>query len=387
MRRPTRTTAAPAWTPPTTRPSRAAVTASLATGTGQDGDTYNLVENVLGGAGADTLTGSAGANVLVGNNGADTLIGGTGADTLRGGDSAGAADTSADTVSYDDGRAAIPGVVTTIAGAHQDSDVYSDIQNLIGGDGDDTLTGDAGANALSGGNGRDVLIGLLGADTLRGGSPAGVPDASQDIASYSERSTPLTITLPATGIPDGDTLTDIQGLDGGSGADTLRGDGGANPLNGGPGDDTLIGGLGADLLTGGGGVDTASFQDGRGTGVTADLTTGTSSDGDSFVALAGLVGSESNDTLTGNAAANALLGGSGNDTITGGSGADDLQGAAGDDTLKANDGEADSVSCGDGNDGGEADPLDAITACEAVTVVTPVIPVVPVVPVVIDKDG
>ena len=57
--------------------------------------------------------------------------------------------------------------------------------------------------------------------------------------------------------------------------------------------------------------------------------------------------------------------------ITGGSGPDDLQGAAGDDTLKANDGEADSVSCGDGNDGGEADPLDAITGCEAVTVVTP----------------
>ena len=251
-----------------------AVTASLATGTGQDGDTYNLVENILGGSRrghADRQLGREPAGRQQRRGHPDRRRGRRHVARRR--LAAGAADTSADTVSYDDGRAAIPGVVTTIAGAHQDSDVYSDIQNLIGGDGDDTLTGDGGANVLSGGNGRDVLIGLLGADTLRGGSPAGVADASQDVASYSERSTALTITLPATGIPDGDTLTDIQGLDGGSGADTLTGDGGANPLNGGPGDDTLIGGLGADLLTGGGGVDTASFQDGRGTGVTADLTT------------------------------------------------------------------------------------------------------------------
>ncbi len=347
-----------------------AVTASLATGSGQDGDTYNTVENLQGGSGADTLTGNSSANLLVGNNGADTLIGGTGADTMRGGDSLGAADASADTVSYDDDRAAIPGVVSSIGGAHQDGDVYSDIQNLTGGDGDDTLTGDAAVNALSGGNGSDLLVGLAGADTLRGGSPTGAADASADIASYSERAVALTMTLPNTGIPDGDVLVDIQGLEGGSADDTITGDGAANVLRGGGGGDRLRGAGGADTVQGGPGTDTATYDERTAAQPVTVTLDGAPNDG--AAAEGDLVGGDvesveggaGNDTLTGDAVANLLLGGAGNDLITGGAGGDDLQGATGDDTLNATDGEADNVDCGDDTDSAELDTIDTASGCE-----------------------
>jgi len=44
-----------------------------------------IIENAIGGSGADTLVGNAAANRLTGNNGADTLIGGAGDDFIDGG--------------------------------------------------------------------------------------------------------------------------------------------------------------------------------------------------------------------------------------------------------------------------------------------------------------
>jgi serralysin len=67
----------------------------------------------------------------------------------------------------------------------------------------------------------------------------------------------------------GDTLSQIENLNGSNFADTLIGDGLANTLtgfngndllNGGLGNDLLIGGLGADTLIGGGGLDTFDFN-------------------------------------------------------------------------------------------------------------------------------
>jgi Ca2+-binding RTX toxin-like protein len=43
------------------------------------------------------------------------------------------------------------------------------VENLTGGDGNDTLIGDSGSNTLSGGSGNDTLIGGAGRDTLTGG--------------------------------------------------------------------------------------------------------------------------------------------------------------------------------------------------------------------------
>jgi Ca2+-binding RTX toxin-like protein len=70
--------------------SSSGVTVSLALTAQQDTigaglDTLVAVENLTGGAFADTLTGSTGANTLVGGGADDILDGGAGADTLNGG--------------------------------------------------------------------------------------------------------------------------------------------------------------------------------------------------------------------------------------------------------------------------------------------------------------
>ncbi len=67
----------------------------------------------------------------------------------------------------------------------------------------------------------------------------------------------VSLATPAsnTGIALGDSFTSIEGLVGGTGNDTLSGDGGANRLGGNLGDDSLAGAGGADTLNGGEGND------------------------------------------------------------------------------------------------------------------------------------
>ncbi len=80
-------------------------TVNLAAGTssGASGanDTFNSIENAIGGSGNDTLTGDGADNTLVGIGGSDTITGGLGTDTLFGNagtDSIFARDSVADTV-------------------------------------------------------------------------------------------------------------------------------------------------------------------------------------------------------------------------------------------------------------------------------------------------
>lgn len=58
---------------------------SIAAAVKVDGVVVNLIENAIGGSGADTIKGNKAANELTGNGGADKLVGGSGADTLFGG--------------------------------------------------------------------------------------------------------------------------------------------------------------------------------------------------------------------------------------------------------------------------------------------------------------
>src|SRR4029434_6559459 len=48
--------------------------------------------------------------------------------------------------------------------------VHADVENVIGGNGDDKLEGSAANNVLRGGNGNDTLSGNAGNDTLDGGA-------------------------------------------------------------------------------------------------------------------------------------------------------------------------------------------------------------------------
>ncbi len=109
--------------------------------------------------------------------------------------------------------------------------------------------------------------------------------------------------------------------------------------------DTLLGNAMDNLFAGGGGDD---YIDGRGgfdyadyrlavAGVTVSLNLSTQSTGgagtDTLINIEGLVGSQHNDALTGNAGANSLYGLGGDDTLLGEGGDDLLVGGAGHNTL------------------------------------------------------
>ena len=130
-----------------------------------------------------------------------------------------------------------------------------------------------------------------------------------------------------------DTLTGIENLIGSAFNDTLTGDAGNNVLTGGAGNDMLLGGAGDDTLDGGAGTaDTASYAT-AGSGVTVSLAIAGPQDTvgagvDTLIGIERLIGSSSNDTLTGDGLANRIDGGAGDDTIDGGAGNDILIGGA-----------------------------------------------------------
>ena len=131
--------------------------------------------------------------------------------------------------------------------------IGTDLENIIGGTGNDRLVGSAFANTLSGGPGDDTLLGGGGADNFNGGD-------GTDTVSYEDKS--ATVTAGINGEATSGTTSendrinaDVENLTGGSGNDTLTGDALNNQLLGGLGNDTLRGGLGADTISGGAGND------------------------------------------------------------------------------------------------------------------------------------
>jgi hypothetical protein len=121
---------------------------------------------LLGGSGNDVLRGGPGNDTLDGGPGNDLLIGGEGADLQIGG-------SGIDTASYEDKPANEPVTVTLDDqpndGHTPGDNVKADVENVIGGDGGDTITGDGGSNVLQGGDGGDVIDGGGGLDFIDGG--------------------------------------------------------------------------------------------------------------------------------------------------------------------------------------------------------------------------
>lgn len=143
------------------------------------GDDY-----LLGGDGVDNLLGGSGNDELYAGSGNDIVNGGTGDDLIIGGDGAGndqyIGGTGIDTVKY---TSAIAGITVNLTTGSAKSistdsgigvDRLASIENVIGGNFNDILTGSALGNKLEGGSGDDVLIGGLGKDTLIGGAGADV---------------------------------------------------------------------------------------------------------------------------------------------------------------------------------------------------------------------
>ena len=198
--------------------------------TGYGKDIIKSIEHASGGTGIDKFYGTTGNNTLKGNNGNDILLGKNGNDNLQG----------------NNGNDKLYG------GAGNDK--------LIGGNNNDHLQGDAGNDILNGGGGVDTIV-FTGnkATTVNLGSRA-----AQDTGHGT------------------DTITGVENVISGNGADTLRGNNAANTLTGNNGNDKLYGGAGNDKLIGG----------------------------------------NNNDRLQGDAGNDILNGGVGKDILLGGAGAD-----------------------------------------------------------------
>jgi Ca2+-binding RTX toxin-like protein len=136
-----------------------------------------------------------------------------------------------------------------------------------GGPGDDELIGGESADSLNGGGGgADRMLGAAGADVLQDGDVSGQADAdvlvggpAVDTLVYARGTTPIELNLgdeKTHGEPgEGDSISTVENVVSGSGADRITGDGYANILVGGGGADLLRGGAGNDLLRGDAGND------------------------------------------------------------------------------------------------------------------------------------
>lgn len=118
----------------------------------------------------------------------------------------------------------------------------------------------------------------------------------------------------------------------------------------------IFAGDGADVILGGAGVETVSYA-GSATGVTVDLVSGIGTGGDAagdrLTAVEYLVGSDHQDTFTGDGAANNFRGGDSRDVLLGGGQGDVLRGEGGDDLIGGGEG-WDWIEGGDGDDGLDA---------------------------------
>lgn len=281
----------------------------------------SVVENIMGGMLDDILTGNSLANRLEGRAGADTLTGAGGNDWLQGGDDADTYVFDADvalgtdhiwedvgtggTDTLDFSTTASP--ITVDLGEGEAQTVNANLtlrliachslENVVGGAGADSLTGNTLDNRITGGGGNDSLIGNRGNDTfvfdadLSLGSDNLAEDADSegglDALDFSATTTlPVTFDLSDSTPPPQAVNANLQvqlssgsafeNIKGGQAGNTLRGNALDNVLVGGAGNDSILAALGDDLIEGRGGNDTLTGGSGNDTyKFNADTDTGT----------------------------------------------------------------------------------------------------------------
>jgi|GEM_PF-923640 len=247
-------------------------------------------DHLYGGDGIDYLDGGSGDDVLDGGDGVDYLTLSTGNDTVDGGAGKDEIYFSLD-ISSSVNVNLMTGLVT---GAVNNS--LANIENIVGTQFNDVLTGGNTNNKVFGWLGNDILNGNGGDDWLRGGL--------------------------------GDDT-----VDGGDGNDLLIGSG--QLLFDGPSySDTS-----SDNLNGGDGIDTVDYSESA--SLKANLTKGLAFNGisvDKLSNIENIIGSFQNDVLTGDSGANTLCGRDGNDRVNGGDGDDILHGGSGTDTITGGEG-------------------------------------------------
>jgi Ca2+-binding RTX toxin-like protein len=245
---------------------------------------------------------------------------------------------------------------------------------LEGGQGSDTLRGEAGDNRLEGGTGTDRLVAgpqtyaMTGVDVVRTGEFEDMPDHNRErdeitCAQPIFGSQPPRVEVDASDVLSGPCppyyvfLEDVVVIEGTEAADSLTGAGPPTRVNGLGGDDSLSGQDAGDRLDGGEGNDRLFGQglllggagdDRLDGGTGSGLRTGVRADGQS-----------GDDEVLGTARGDSLTGGSGRDTISA---------RAGNDSIRTRDGTRDRVTCGSGRDRVSADRGDSVSRdCEVVS--------------------
>lgn len=214
------------------------------------------IEKAISGDGNDFIAGNAEANELSGMRGNDQIVGGAGNDSITGGIGtnqltggagndtfnvvAAAIDTITDLTTGDVFAVAPSGTVTAINVAafvataattnSGSATIYAanggprtiDLTlaggtngyTMIGGDGNDTITGSALADSLSGGTANDTFIGSAGNDRLNGGTGIDTAQFSSTWGNYktSIANKVLTVVDERSGNDGTDSLTGIERL-------------------------------------------------------------------------------------------------------------------------------------------------------------------------------
>ncbi len=288
----------------------------------------SLVAGTYSSIGPRTYGGSAFENVAIAFNVTiENATGGDGPDTI-------------------DGNAAnnvlrgLDGNDTLAGGAGGDS--------LAGDAGDDSLDGEAGGDTMSGGTGEDSFDGGSGSDTadytysssdrlridLSNGTAWFVDDPSRPAGSGNQPSTTETLTSIENGIGStGDTV-----IIGNVNANILDGAGGSDDLQGGGGDDTLMGGSGEDSFDGDSGSDTVDYTYSSSDRLRVDLSKETAwfvgdpskpagsgnqpSTTEELTSIENVIGTRGDNVIIGDSGSNIIDGSRGVDTITGGGGND-----------------------------------------------------------------
>ncbi|EAQ02323.1 Hemolysin-type calcium-binding protein [Pseudooceanicola batsensis HTCC2597] len=158
----------------------------VGTGGTAEGDRLIYVERIIGsghddelvgGGTAPILEGAGGDDLLIDYGGAATIMGGNGDDTINAGTGADSIDGGAgiDTVRYaNTSSVQIDLAAGTGSGFAAEGDTLVNVENVIGSNAGDTLTGDDQVNRLEGLYGEDTIKGGLGNDLLLGGGNADV---------------------------------------------------------------------------------------------------------------------------------------------------------------------------------------------------------------------
>ena len=301
-----------------------------------------------GGAGNDVLAAGASGQLLTlnGGDGNDTLRGGAGGDLLDGGAGADSMRGAGghDIATYNSRAAAVTVTLDGLANdgvANERDNVATDVEDVYGGRGNDSITGSSANNGLTGGPGNDTLRGGAGNDSLlgQGGNDSLNGEAGNDSAE-----------------------ADLAFLGGADGADTFAG---------GPGVDRMSYAL---RFTVGVRVDLDNAADdgqaGERDNIRSDVENVDGGSAGDVITGSGLNntlrGNGGNDQLSGLAANDSLSGGAGNDRVTGGAGNDSINGDAGNDSLVGVDGvlRNDTLRGGANTDTCTADVGDVKTGCE-----------------------